>query len=107
VKFYCLADEDTVRGFRLAGVPGRVVTTPLEAAEALAQAAAQPDLAILVLTQEIAAGIPHQVDAFRWQRDRPLLVEIPGPQGPLPGRKRLHQLVHSAVGIRVDKERGA
>ena len=38
MKFYCIADEDTVRGFRLAGVPGQVVTTPQQAAEALSAA---------------------------------------------------------------------
>ena len=27
MKFYCIADADTVRGFRLAGIAGQVVTT--------------------------------------------------------------------------------
>ena len=34
MNFYCVADEDTVRGFRLAGVEGRVVESPREAASA-------------------------------------------------------------------------
>jgi V/A-type H+/Na+-transporting ATPase subunit F len=107
VNFFCIADEDTVRGFRLAGVAGRAVTTPVEAAQALAQAAAQPGLGILVLTQRVAAGIREEVDAFRWERDRPLLLEIPGPDGPLPTHKSLRQLVHSAVGIAVDQQGGS
>lgn len=103
MKFYCIADEETARGFRLAGVLGRTVTSPREAAEALAQAAAQPEVGIVILTQQLAGGIREEVDAFRFQRDRPLIVEIPGPEGSLAGRKSLRQLVNSAVGIRIGR----
>ncbi len=107
MNFYCIADEDTVRGFRLAGVEGRVVTSAPDAAEALNQAAARAETGILILTQPVAAWIREQVDAFRLQHDRPLLVEIPGPDGPLAGRKTLRQLVDSAVGICVEQGKGA
>ncbi len=102
MKYYCIADEDTVRGFRLAGVEGTVVHTEAEAQAALQRAASKPDVGIVLLTQEIAQGIRAHVDALRLERDLPLLVEIPGPRGPLPNRKSLRQLVHSAVGIRLD-----
>ena len=36
MRFYCLGDEETVRGFRLAGVDGQVVTSAGEAERALA-----------------------------------------------------------------------
>jgi V/A-type H+-transporting ATPase subunit F len=107
VKFFCIADEDTVRGFRLAGVSGQVVTTAREAAEAVEQAVTQPDYGIIILTEKVADGIRQQVDAIRLERDQPLLVEIPGPEGPLPGHKSLRQLVQEAVGIRVDRGEGA
>ncbi len=107
MKFYCIADEDTVRGFRLAGVDGEIVQTPAEAGEALTRAAADPDLGVLVLTQRVAQGIREQVDLLRLERDHPLLVEIPGPEGPLPQRKTLRQLVHAAVGIRLDQVKGS
>ena len=107
MKFYCIADEDTVRGFRLAGVEGRVVTSAPEAAEALHQAAARAEYGIVILTHQVGAWLREQVDALRLERDRPLLVEMPGPAGPLAGRKTLRQLVHSAVGIRVDQGKGA
>ncbi len=103
MKFYCIADEDTVRGFRLAGVEGEVVTTPPQAAAALERAVARPDLGILILTDIVAAGIREQVDAVR-TRSRPLLVEIPGPAGPMPGRKTLRQFVQEAIGIRIGSD---
>jgi len=104
VKFFCIADEDTVRGFRLAGVEGQAVETAQEAADAVRRAADRPDLGILILTDVVAADIRAQVDAIRLERDRPLVVEIPGPDGPLPGRKTLRQLVQEAVGIRIGQE---
>ena len=102
MKFYCIADEDTVRGFHLAGIPGQVVATAGQAAAAVAAAVARADCGIIVLTEKIAAGIRPQVETIRLERDRPLIVEIPGPEGPLPGRKSLRQFVQEAVGVRVD-----
>jgi vacuolar-type H+-ATPase subunit F/Vma7 len=55
VKFYCIADEDTVRGFRLAGVAGLVVTSAAQAAAAAASVAARADCGVIVLTEPVAA----------------------------------------------------
>jgi V/A-type H+-transporting ATPase subunit F len=101
VKFYCIADEDTVRGFRLAGVAGCAVATAEEAAAALDKAVVEQDCGIVVITETVAAGIRRQVETVRLQRDRPLVVEIPGPEGPLHERKSLRQFVQEAVGIRL------
>lgn len=101
MKFFCIADEETVRGFRLAGVPGQVVTSAAQAAAAVEQATAQGDCGIIVLTENVASGIRQQVETIRLEREHPLIVEIPGPEGPLSGRKSLRQFVQEAVGIRV------
>jgi V/A-type H+-transporting ATPase subunit F len=104
VKFYCIADADTVRGFRLAGVPGEAVDSDAEAADALDRAARRPDLGIVILTDQVVAGIREVVDALRIERARPLIVEVPGPDGRMPGRKTLRQFVQEAVGIRIGQE---
>jgi len=104
MKFFCVADEDTVRGFRLAGVEGEAVATAAEAEQAIRRAAQRPDLGILIVTDTVAADIRELVDDIRMNRNRPLIVEIPGPQGPMPGRKTLRQLVQEAVGIRIGQE---
>lgn len=101
MKFFCMADEETVRGFSLAGIAGQVVTTAAQAAAAIEQAMAQTDYGIIVLTEQVASGIRQQVEALHLEREGPLIVEIPGPEGPLPGRKALRQFVQEAVGIRV------
>lgn len=104
MKFYCIADEDTVRGLRLAGVEGQAVATAQEAAAALATAAADRETGIIVLTQHVAATIRELVDTHRLERSQPLIVEIPGPTGPLAGHKSLRQIAQAAVGISVGED---
>lgn len=101
MKFYCIADEDTVSGFRLAGVEAYAVATAEEAQAAINETAARPDCGVLILTEKTAALVRPQVDAIRLEKDRPLIVEIPGPEGPLSGRKSLRELVQEAVGVSV------
>ncbi len=101
MRFFCIGDEDTVRGFALAGVDGEAVATPEQAAVALGRAVARAELGVVVITDRVAAGIRRQVEAHRLTRERPILVEIPGPGGVLPGRKSLRELVQEAVGMRL------
>lgn len=104
MKFHCIADENTVRGFRLAGVSGQVVNTAAEAARAVAAAAAQRDCAIIIVTETVADGIRSQVEKMRFESSQPLIVEIPGPAGPGAGRKSLRQLAQEAVGIHFEEK---
>ena len=101
MKFYCIADEDTVRGFRLAGIAGQIVGTDSAAAAALVEVLEKRDCGIIILTEPVAAGIRPQVDAIRLGRDQPLIVEVPGPEGSMAGRKSLRAFVQEAVGLRV------
>jgi V/A-type H+-transporting ATPase subunit F len=106
MKFHCIADEDTVRGFRLAGVPGDVVASATEAAAAIDAAAARSDCGVIILTDKIADTIRLQVEQIRFERERPLILEIPGPAGPAHERKSLRRLMQEAVGIRLETEKG-
>jgi V/A-type H+/Na+-transporting ATPase subunit F len=101
VKFYCIADEDTALGFRLAGIGTQVAGTAEEALAALEKAAVRPDCGVVIITERVAALIRPQIEMIRLERDRPLIVEIPGPEGPLFGRKSLREFVQEAVGVRV------
>jgi len=91
-----------VRGLRLAGVSGQVVASAPEAAKAIESVAAQPDCAVIILSEPVAELIRPLVDRVRLEWQRPLIVEIPGPQGPLPGRKPLNRLAQESLGIRVE-----
>ena len=104
MKYYCIADEDTVRGFQLAGVAGEAATLPAQSAAALHKAASQPDIGIVILTEPVANGIRGQIESLRQGQDRPLIVEIPGPLGSHPGQPSLTHCIRQAVGINFDAQ---
>ena len=101
MKFFCIGDADTAAGFRLAGVAAQVATTPEQTQAAIEDVAARPDYGVIIITETLADGIRQQIETLRLERERPLIVEIPGPEGPLPGRKSLREFVQEAVGMRI------
>jgi vacuolar-type H+-ATPase subunit F/Vma7 len=100
VKLYCLGDAATVRGFGLAGVEGRAVSSATEADQALAELCARPDCAVLIVTEAVAATIPDALRRLRLAR-RPLTLELAGPLGTSGAKKTLARLAQEAVGIRL------
>lgn len=74
--FYCIGDEDTARGFRLAGVAGRVVVTAAEAEAALDAAAALPSCGVIIIGAAAAKLARAKVERLRLEHARPLVVEI-------------------------------
>ena len=104
MKLFCIADEDTVRGFRLAGVAGEAVSDAQEAAAAVRRAAAMPGLGLLIVTDVVASEAQTEIDRIRIECGQPLIAEIPGPDGPMQGRKTLREFVQEAVGISVGEE---
>lgn len=88
----------------MTGVPGRAVATSREAEAEIGRAMDDPDLGILIITDVVATEIRPRIDAIRMKTERPLIAEIPGPDGSMKGRKTLRQFVQEAVGIRVGEE---
>lgn len=90
-----------MRGFRLAGIESYAAESAEEARDAIDNIAARPDCGIIIITEKAAAWIRQHIDMIRMEREHPLIVEIPGPEGPLSGRKSLRELVQEAVGVSV------
>lgn len=101
LAYYVIADEDTVLGFRYAGVPGEVVRSAQEARQAFQRAVEGRRAHVLILTDLIAETIREEVNAARTGPTWPLVVEIPGPEGPMAGKRTLLELIQEAVGVRV------
>ena len=99
LRFFCIGDDETVRGFALAGVDGQVVLSAAQAADELTKACSRTDCGIVFITQQWASAISTGVEGLRFARELPLIAEIPGPAGPLPGRKSLGAVAQEAVGI--------
>jgi len=100
MSYYVIADEDTVLGFRYAGVPGEAVESTAQAREAFTRACSSGRHDIVILTEEISNSIRDDVNQIRFEVQTPIVVEIPGVRGPLPDRPDLLKLIREAVGLR-------
>jgi V/A-type H+/Na+-transporting ATPase subunit F len=101
LHYRLIGDEDTVLGFSLAGVSGRTVRTPEQAAEAFRECLEDRETAIIIITERVAGMIREQVDHYVFDVDFPLIVEIPDREGPLPERPSLRETVNKAIGINL------
>lgn len=113
VKYHVIGERELVLGFALVGVGGTVASTREEALAAFlratgsesslaAPAIEEADRAlVLILTEEIAAMLEAEVREWQMSGEFPLVVEIPGLHGHLPGRKTLTEAIREAIGIRV------
>lgn len=101
MKMHVIGDADTVLGFSLIGLTGQVVTTADGVQQALEKAANAPDIGVVFVTEKAAALIPEQMDAWRLNETGPVVVEIPGADGPPEERMSLNDIIARATGIRV------
>jgi V/A-type H+-transporting ATPase subunit F len=101
MDFFVLGEEEIIIGFGLVGIQGRIVTTRDEALEGFDYAASLPDLKVLIMTEETASFMEEKIMTWNMSGRFPLVVEIPGIQGRMEGKKTLVESIREAVGISV------
>ena len=101
MKFFVLGDDDTVLGFRLVGVAGKVVGTREDTLAALREAVADKQIGVVLITEKLAAGIRDEVEARLYGLGFPLVLEIPDSSGPDPGRLDIQEVVRRAIGVSI------
>ena len=101
MRFFVIADEDTVLGFELAGVEGHSVANPDQADRAFDTALEDPEIGIIVITERVAELIRLKVDRYLFSEQFPLILEIPDRNGKLEGKPDLREMVNRTIGISV------
>jgi vacuolar-type H+-ATPase subunit F/Vma7 len=101
VSFHVIADQDTVLGFRFAGVVGRSVDTAEAAREAFAEVGKDSSCQILLLSEQVEEWLEREVIAHRLAAAPPYIVMIESVWGPHGHRKTLEEMIYEAVGIRI------
>jgi len=111
VEYYFIGERELSLAFNLVGVQGSVANNKSDALEAfklmtgqsskVSGPALQDRPKVLILTEDVADML--EKDVLDWQKGcrAPLIVEIPGLQGHLQGRKTLTDSIREAVGIQV------
>lgn len=101
MKYSIIGDEDTVLGFGIVGVSGRVAGNAEEAQQAFKGMLEDKDISIVIITERIADMIRPVVDAYLFTESFPLIVEIPDRHGPKEGRPGIKDMVNAAIGIKI------
>jgi V/A-type H+-transporting ATPase subunit F len=101
VRYFVIGDEDTVLGFGLVGVAGRVAADPDEARSAFRSAIGDSEVGIVIITEPVADTIRELVDNYVFAEDFPLILEIPDRRGRDASRPSLREVVNQAIGISV------
>lgn len=101
MKYFVIGDQDTVLGFKLAGIEGKVAKTQSEADTLFTQSLSDPLIGIVVITERCADLIRPRLENYIFTKDFPLIVEIPDRNGIDSNRPTLKQMVNSAIGIKL------
>lgn len=101
MKYSIIGDEDTVLGFGVVGVSGRVATNAAEARRAFEATLEDKETCIVIMTEAVADMIRTIVDKYLFTESFPLIVEIPDRLGPRPDRPGIREMVNAAIGIKI------
>ncbi|MCL2121902.1 MAG: V-type ATP synthase subunit F [Clostridiales bacterium] len=102
MRYYLITDNvDTQVGMRLAGVEGVVVHQRDEVQEAIKEAEADSSIAILLITEKLAAIVPDQIINLRLYRSHPLVVIIPDRHGTGRAPDSITRYIREAIGIKL------
>lgn len=98
MDFFVIGDDTMVLGFGLLGIPGKVVTTSQDVLTTLKEAIEQ-NIKIILFSERLSVPIKNELENMILKLDFPLVIEIPDRQGPVEGRKSIHDLLKSSIGF--------
>ena len=102
--FHIIGDQDTIIGFRFAGVTGTAVESEAAAREAFRETVAGGQYRILLITDRVAEWVEEDLTQHRLTSTPPYIVEVADIWGTPVRRKGLEQLIQEAVGIKIVRE---
>lgn len=101
MKYSIIGDEDSVLGFGMVGVSGKVADNADDALRAFQTMIEDKETSIIIITERVADMIRPIVDKYLFTVSFPLIVEIPDRKGRQPGRPGIKQMVNTAIGIKL------
>lgn len=102
MKFYLISDNvDTLMGMRLAGIEGEVVSAGDEVRQALEKAVADPQIGIVLITENLCRSCEDLVYGVKLTTARPLLLEIPDRHGSGRSKDFITRYIRDAIGLKL------
>lgn len=102
MQFFLISDNaDTEMGMRLAGIRGVVVHEEKEVKDALAAAAADKDIAVILMTEKLVRLCRETVFDMKLNMKSPLIVEIPDRHATSDISSTISGYVEDAIGLKL------
>ena len=102
MKYFLISDNvDTLAGMRLVGVRGVVVHEPEEMNQALEKACADPEIGLVLITDKLVAKCADVVFAYKLNRKRPLIVEMPDRHSEQTPGDSIRRYISEVVGVKI------
>ena len=102
MRCFLISDNsDTLMGMRLAGVEGVIVHTREETLPALSEAMHKEGVAVVLITEKLAALCPAEVQDIKMHTPMPLLVIIPDRHGTSDMTAAISRYLAETVGIHI------
>ena len=113
MDYFFLGDPELVTAFRFVGINGLPVRGADDAGSAFRKitesyneitGSVMPGMEVcrvLIVTEEVADWLGETLIKWQLEERYPLIVEIPGLMGRLPGRKTLMDFIREAIGVHV------
>lgn len=79
MKVVAVGGRAFVTGFALSGVSGEYVSSSDEALGKIEKLVRDPQVGLIMVSDEVAKPLDAQLTAIRTQRATPLIYEVPGP----------------------------
>ncbi|MDR0292627.1 MAG: V-type ATP synthase subunit F [Oscillospiraceae bacterium] len=102
MRYFAVSDNvDTLTGLRMAGIEGRIAHERKEAQTAIADAIADPDVGILLVTERLAALCPDLLGGLKQRGTQTIVVEIPDRHGTGRAPDSITRYIRESIGIKV------
>jgi V/A-type H+-transporting ATPase subunit F len=117
MEYFVIGESELVTAFKFIGVDGQAVNNMDEALDIFlkitrgynraartalpGENAAWENCRVLIITEEAADWLGSALSDWQLGGEYPLVVEIPGIMGRLPGRKTLVDSIREAIGVHV------
>jgi vacuolar-type H+-ATPase subunit F/Vma7 len=98
MKVVAVGGKAFVTGFVLSGVSGEYVSSPDEALGKIEELIRDPQVGLIMVSDEVAKPLGARLTAIRTQRATPLIYEVPGP-GSKKEKVEYHDMLRSILGV--------
>ncbi len=92
------ASNDARLGFRLAGIESQIISDGQELLAAVDKAIANPDIALILITSEVADSVRQQLLDIKLKTKNTSILLIPEPHSDF--SNHIEQYVNQAIGIK-------